>query len=124
MDLIPKGGTLCTQIIKLVKYSIFRHQESSKIDIWRLELLYLMSAIYPNLGNPFILIYLPMRKKQGINIDIYGVLIPPPYPILIDLQWFWVILSSILFSSVGSLQLPVGLVSVSCVSHNPISICT
>lgn len=26
------------------------------------------------------------EKKQGINIDIYGVLIPPPYPILIDLQ--------------------------------------
>lgn len=39
MDLIQEGGTLCIQIMKLVKHCILRHQQNSKIDIGQLELL-------------------------------------------------------------------------------------
>lgn len=39
MDLIQEGGTLCIQIMKLVKHCILRHQQNSKIDIGHLELL-------------------------------------------------------------------------------------
>lgn len=72
MDLIPEGGTLCIPIVKLVKHSILRHQQNSKTHRGHLELLQLISATFLNLGNPFIVIYLQM-KKNNVTVMLISV---------------------------------------------------
>lgn len=59
-----------------------------------------MFVTYLNLGNPFIVISSANEEKQcNSNVNVCGILIPQPYPILNVLQviFSYLILSSILF---------------------------